>query len=947
IHGARGLYELVITNDEKVIANVLSHGGLDAVIYLCSMVHGFELHSLATTALAALAEHKSVQSMIVAKRAMPKLFHIVSMYTNNNTSPVRPPSPPVLLTRKESNLSIHTKSIRRIENVALVLMNVTHIVFRMVPDKLLAKQIVQEGAMDSLMSLCVYFPAGARTRATEEAIKSISHGRRESEDSGIESSATKSIKSSNDSRSQSSLSGQSERGSMEEQGEENEAILVSIDEELHLRIENMQSIAAKCISILASDVTNQAFIVDDSERINRLVQLLYSTNLDVVKYASKTMAYLSLRNDKYKPDIVKGSGASALLAVIRNAIGQQVSSGNTVFAEAVSHACCALANLATNTESQEILMSHLDLLNSTCSVVGLFPHQRDIERHVARLIANLALYDQNKLALLTAYNATSDNNGIYERSVSPNVSHRSHLSSGFTRFASPPPNAARRAKSNVVPTLLHIGSLTLENVNLAHYQQDEEVNLPQGQDMIDFMNDDDHVLNRSNNNNNNNNNNNSRSLSPVGSQNTEEETTTSSAKKDIVSEWTTVPGMDDVQRHIIRAIDNLMTSVTEDLTSHQSFKVFSRIWPTAGLIKTIQLVSQDEDTQRRATHVLSTLIHLQEIHADALKALQQKENPIQLDHQAAAAEQLELERKKEIEELEEKEKLKRAKADKKEKKRLEREELEKKNIERERIENDRLEQERAQKEKLEQELRENERLEQERLENERLEQERAEKERLEQENAEKLRSEKARAKKERAENERIEKERLEQERLEQVRIEKELREKERKEKKRLEKERLEQERIEKERLEQERIEKERLEQERIEKERLEQERIEKERLEQELAEKERIENEKLEQERIEKETLEKEHAEKRRQIQKRIDEDRAERARLESERLEKKSLESKATKEKKEHLEIDSDEGPLDTPPKAVSSSEDQQTSHDDEPKPKEKSKKKKKKSSK
>ena len=47
---------------EKVIESVLSHGGLDAVIYLCNMVHGYELHALATNALAALAEHSMSDS---------------------------------------------------------------------------------------------------------------------------------------------------------------------------------------------------------------------------------------------------------------------------------------------------------------------------------------------------------------------------------------------------------------------------------------------------------------------------------------------------------------------------------------------------------------------------------------------------------------------------------------------------------------------------------------------------------------------------------------------------------------------------------------------------------------------------------------------------------------------------------------------------------------------
>ncbi|KAK3820902.1 MAG: FYVE zinc finger-domain-containing protein [Linnemannia elongata] len=135
IHGARGIYELIEANDEKALDSVLDHGGLDAMIYLCSMVHGYELHSLATSALAALAEHHSIQSVIVSKRAMPKLFYLVATYAQHIvTSPLRPPSPPMTLTRMASTASLHTKSVRRIETVAVVLMNITHIVFQLIPD---------------------------------------------------------------------------------------------------------------------------------------------------------------------------------------------------------------------------------------------------------------------------------------------------------------------------------------------------------------------------------------------------------------------------------------------------------------------------------------------------------------------------------------------------------------------------------------------------------------------------------------------------------------------------------------------------------------------------------------------------------------------------------------------------------------------------------------------
>ncbi|KAG0076462.1 hypothetical protein BGZ92_002395, partial [Podila epicladia] len=599
IHGARGLYELIETNDVKVLQSVLDYGGLDAMIYLCGSAHGYELHALATNSLAVLSENQSIQGIIVAKRAMPTLFHLAMVYAQNAASPPRPPSPPMSLVRMASNLSLHTKSIKRIETVVVILINITHVVYHMVPNKNLASQLVKEGAMDSLMSLCVYFPSGVRSRAMEKAIRSITHEHTRDGSDNTEYPEGEDVN-----RSPSPSPGAVDDG---------EPGLIAMDDMYHDRLESMQGVAAKCISVMAAEVTNQSFIVDDPERIDRLVQLLYSNNADVVKYASKTMAYLSLRNDKYKPDIVKGSGASALLSVIRMATGEQFQlearqGASQAYSEAVSHACCALANLATNTESQEILMSQLDLVNTTCSVVGIFPHQHEVERHVARLIANLALYDQNKLSLLTAYTSTD------AHETSPQLTH--HILPH--RYSSPPP-PVRRAKGNVIPTLLTIGAMTLEWAGNPDEQEADRSYPYQGQDVIDFMNDDGtHSENPG-------------YLTPNDSSSENEpshqeggEGTGGQVEGGELLEWVTIRGMEDVQRHIIRAIDNLMTLVMEDPASHQSFKVFSRIWPTLGLIKAIQMANQDEDTQRRATHVMTTLIQQQQIHAETIAAMKEQ-----------------------------------------------------------------------------------------------------------------------------------------------------------------------------------------------------------------------------------------------------------------------------------------------------------------------------------
>ncbi|KAI9239541.1 MAG: hypothetical protein BYD32DRAFT_410847 [Podila humilis] len=865
IHGARGLYELIETNDVKVLQSVLDHGGLDAMIYLCGSVHGYELHALATNSLAVLSENQTIQGIIVAKRAMPSLFHLTLVYAQNAASPPRPPSPPMSLIRMASNLSLHTKSTKRIETVVVILINITHIVYQMLPNKLLANQLVKEGAMDSLMSLCVYFPSGVRSRAMEKAIRSVAqeHARDGSDNTEYQQEGE-------DFNRSPSPSGAVDDG---------EPGLIAMDDMYHVRLESMQGVAAKCISVMAAEVANQSFIVDDPERIDRLVQLLYSNNADVVKYASKTMAYLSLRNDKYKPDIVKGSGASALLSVIRMATGEHFQlearqGASQAYSEAVSHACCALANLATNTESQEILMSQLDLVNTACSVVGVFPNQREVERHVARLIANLALYDQNKLSLLTAYTSTD---GI---EVSPQLAHHTVPH----RYSSPPPG--RRAKGNVIPTLLMIGKLTLEWAGNPEEQEADRAYPFHGQDVIDFMNDDDTRFD------------NPGYLTPNDSSS---ETDASHDGGEIdqdkggeLLEWVTIRGMEDVQRHIIRAIDNLMTLVMEDPASHQSFKVFSRIWPTLGLIKAIQMANQDEDTQRRATHVLTTLIQQQQIHAETIPAMkeqmeteeskvdhvQEREQKIREEaHKLEEAEKAKEEEKakrlqeeqeatraKEEEEAkaakakEEEAKAAKAKKEEAEASRARAEEEAKAIAQAKAKELARAERERLVREAIKLKFAEQEKEKQEKLRREQLAAEEEERQKIEQEKAAKeQRKLERRAERERLERERLEQESLEQERLEQKKLEKERIKKERREQERLEKERLERERLEQERLENERLEQEQLEKERLEEEeRLEQERIKKERKEAARLEQERLEQERLEQE-LEQERLEQEH----------------------------------------------------------------------------------------
>jgi hypothetical protein len=69
----------------------MDHGGLDAMIYLCNMVHGYELHSLATSALAALAEHRMFFSCLCIVQSFKKKGGQVSEFVNTVQKPCKYP----------------------------------------------------------------------------------------------------------------------------------------------------------------------------------------------------------------------------------------------------------------------------------------------------------------------------------------------------------------------------------------------------------------------------------------------------------------------------------------------------------------------------------------------------------------------------------------------------------------------------------------------------------------------------------------------------------------------------------------------------------------------------------------------------------------------------------------------------------------------------------------
>ncbi|KAG0259850.1 hypothetical protein DFQ27_003839 [Actinomortierella ambigua] len=958
IHGARGLYDIVEGENERAIQNVLDHGGLDAMVFLCRLNHSYELHALATSFLATLTDKgDQMHPRIVNKRAMPNLYHLVTFYglvqqqqqqqqqqhqhqrlqrgsSPTNGSPTRSsPSAtahvinptPMPLTRMGSLESVYTRTTKRIETITLIMMNVTHVIFRMVSsNKDLSRQLARDGGLDSLMTLAVYFPTGVRTRAMEEALKTMEQQQQQQQQHHSQSqhhpssiphrppSAMSSL-SVSDHELQSDRSSISGRGSsldlaevpgggsaVDEDDEEN--LLIHMDEWFHQRLEGMQQLAAKSISIMASDAVNQALMVDDPERVDRLVQLLYSTNPDVVKYAAKTTAFLSLRNDKHKTNLVKGAGVAALLMVIRfaheqhfgeaaerddrdqlsssapattevvsrrSSSSQSIASGNQgsmggskLSSEAVSHACCTLANLATSIESQEVLMSYLDLIDAVCGVVGLYPSQTEVERgnvvptlmYIGAMTLELPPYMQGFQDPLDPYHA---------RHPAATIPDNYELAASLQEPFEVPDLPSKEDHDDDD----EYDSVEQQQQHHTYYHLAAQHHAYGTSPRHGFSS--------------------SSSLSPSHAMSNM--AAAKAASPNIPPEaWRTVPGTEDIQRHFIRAIDNLLTTTVAtagagataagaammtgagassildsvEPVSEQTFEVFLKLWPTTSLIVTIRATTRDEDTQRRATHVLRTLRqqriahhvfverfvkayppveqqqqhhhhhhhhqhqnqrqdhqhqHLQHQQEEDVAEGEGGEGPAQgkepEDHQnrhAVAREQDEEHEEKDHDDEEEEEASKvkeqqpqQKQQQKKQKKKAQEEERRLK----EKAEKERLDQERRQREEDEEKEERRRRQEQEEIEQQKKEEE----ERRQKEAEEKARLEKEAEEKARLEKEAEEKARLEKEAEEKARLEKEAEEKARLEKEAEEKARLEKEAEEKARLEKEAEEKARLE----------------------------------------------------------------------------------------------------------------------------------------
>ncbi|KAI7883891.1 FYVE-domain-containing protein [Lichtheimia hyalospora FSU 10163] len=378
IHGARGLLELIERDNEKDIHNIIAYGGIDALIWLCRTSSSIQLHHLTTTILAILAEKESVRPVIITKWALPPLLHLVEHYIYYDTKDTKK--------HRSSPSSIHSKNgyqdnethehnedeentmIQQQEVVLEIVINCAHVLYQLARAGILSQtNIVDDGIFFTLLTLAAYEPT-----TTTPSMQQDTH-----------SEASKII----------------------------------------------QSLAAKAISAISGQVTHQPAIIELVRGSDKFASLIQSTNDDVRKYLAKSIAYLSLRNDKYKPALLAGDVARALVSVIallpqqdnskqrkqdlsyylsRSMDGKDDMQKYTPMnPSAVSHICCALANFATNQESQTKLMSQPRLLKYICNVPSTFPEHAEVHRHVARCLANFALYEENN-GLMLAYTTQDD-----------------------------------------------------------------------------------------------------------------------------------------------------------------------------------------------------------------------------------------------------------------------------------------------------------------------------------------------------------------------------------------------------------------------------------------------------------------------------------------------------------------------------------------------------------
>lgn len=388
IHGVRGLLELTEKDDEKDLHNMVAYGGVDALIWLCRSSKSIKLHHLTTTILALLAEKESIRPVIITKWALPPLLVLIRHYTSPEV--IRKHSPPNSITSGSNDSSDENTAETRQSIILEIIINCTHILYQLSRAGILSqKEVIQEGVFDTLIKLASF---NLDTVPLEKDA-------------------------SNDEQQQ-------------------------LQQHINERVTIIQNLAAKAISAISSLVGFQANIIELIQGTPKLSNLLRSNNGEVRKYMAKTIAYLSLRNDKYKPNLLGGEGSRALVSILAllpqkdydekkdktsrlqdlsyylskdiqqiedvERLSNKKAEEHQLNSAAVSHTCCALANFATNNESQLNLMSQPHILKYICNVPVTFPTHAEIHRHVARCLANLSLYEENLKAMLTNKNGTKD-----------------------------------------------------------------------------------------------------------------------------------------------------------------------------------------------------------------------------------------------------------------------------------------------------------------------------------------------------------------------------------------------------------------------------------------------------------------------------------------------------------------------------------------------------------
>ncbi|KAH8555144.1 armadillo-type protein [Umbelopsis sp. PMI_123] len=355
IHGARGLLEVVERDNDQDLAKLVQNGGVDALIWLCrSPQWDSELHFYATSALGILSEKESIRPVIITKSALRPLIQLMTLYL----------SKPMPLENKEASDKVSSLVIR--EDIRLeVLLNCAHVIYQLGRAAMLTSQEIRnDGAFLTLLQLADFH----YTPSTDDT-------------------------------------GNSEKPNDMQQ--------------LLDREQMIQSVAAKGISAICATVSNQPAIFEVISNPDQLTSLLGSNNSLVTKYIAKAIAYLSLRNDKYKSQLLQGNGARILVQKLKvtsmdqdtNNVADKASSDETnsdqttdLQTSMVANLCCAIANFATNGESQQKLMTQPHLLQNLCATAALYSSNTEIHRHIARCFANFALYDTNRKNMLRQTN---------------------------------------------------------------------------------------------------------------------------------------------------------------------------------------------------------------------------------------------------------------------------------------------------------------------------------------------------------------------------------------------------------------------------------------------------------------------------------------------------------------------------------------------------------------